>query len=189
MRIIAAGLVVASGLLGQWFHTHSSGNTTPARVYHAGSIYPEVRRAPVEQAPDDFRTLDELYHPGETVAFESVVAERAQRRVAAHGGSLDRAELDAVLALAGWPEEARGEAAAVAWCESRWSPYARGDGGNSLGLFQLWSGWFPWAHVELELWNDSVANARVALAVYRRDLSLGRNPWSQWSCQPDGRQR
>lgn len=127
--------------------------------------------------------MDALYHPGETVPLAQVVVERAQRRIAARGGQLDRAELDAALALAGWPEEAREEAAKVAWCESRWSPRAVGDAGSSLGLFQLWSGWFDWAGVAVENWHDPVVNALVARLVYERDVARGRDPWSQWSCR------
>lgn len=133
-------------------------------TYVSGSIYPAV--PPVTAPGPD---IDERYHPGETLVF---------------GSQLSRAELDAVLAMAGWPPGLRDEAAAVAWCESRWSPGAVGDGGSSLGLFQLWSGWFAWAGADPGQWDDPVTNAKVALAVHQRDLGMGRSGWAQWSCQP-----
>lgn len=56
-------------------------------------------------------------------------------------------------------------ACAVAWCESRWHPHAVGDGGNSLGLFQLWTGWAAWYGVPVEALYDPVTNTAVARAV------------------------
>lgn len=56
-------------------------------------------------------------------------------------------------------------ACAVAWCESRWNPGAVGDGGNSLGLFQLWTGWAAWYGVPVEALYDPVTNTAVARAV------------------------
>lgn len=127
--------------------------------------------------------VDAVYHPGETVPYAQVVVERARRRIDTHGGQLDRSEFEAVLAMAGWPPDLWQEAATVAWCESRWSPYATGDT-SSLGLFQLWNGWFAWAGYDGEQWNNPVVNASVALAVVRRDKALGRGYWYQWSCKP-----
>lgn len=82
-----------------------------------------------------------------------------------------------MLRAAGWPGDAIADAAAVAWCESRWRPAAVGDSGRSLGLMQLWSGWFAWAGEDTERWADPVVNARVALAVWR---VYG---WAQWACR------
>lgn len=103
-------------------------------------------------------------------------------RVNAIGGQLTADELVAVLRLAGWPDSLIPEAMSVSWCESRWSPYAVGDGGNSLGLFQLWTGWFPAFHEDLSAWYDPLVNARVARYVYER-----RGRWGGgggWSCAP-----
>jgi hypothetical protein len=93
-------------------------------------------------------------------------------------------EMEMVLAAAGWPPELVPDAMAVAWCESRFSPGAVGAGGAVLGLFQLWYGWFPWAGVPVERWADPVANAKVALAVARRDLTIYGTHWHQWQCKP-----
>jgi hypothetical protein len=103
-------------------------------------------------------------------------------RVNAIGGQLTSDELTAVLHLAGWPDSLIPEAMSVSWCESHWSPYAVGDGGNSLGLFQLWTGWFPAFHEDLSAWYDPLVNARVARYVYER-----RGRWGGgggWSCAP-----
>lgn len=92
--------------------------------------------------------------------------------------------MDTVLSQAGWPESLRDEAKRVAWCESRWSPGAIGDGGNSVGLFQIgrsrpgWGGWFLYFGADESQWADPVTNARVALFVYEYSGS-----WKQWSCK------
>jgi hypothetical protein len=95
---------------------------------------------------------------------------------------LTEAQMREVLRLAGWPDELADEALAVAWCESRWSPGAVGDGGSSLGLFQLWGGWFGAVGLPLERWADPVVNAAAALRVLER-----RGGWGGaggWSCWP-----
>jgi hypothetical protein len=117
--------------------------------------------------------LDLAYHPG---LVDDTLVSRATRRVNSHGGQLTRQEMEAVLAEAGWSGAALEEALAVAWCESRWSPQAQH--GEIYGLFQLWSGWFPWAGEDLERWMEPVTNARVALHLYQRD------GWKQWQCKP-----
>lgn len=132
--------------------------------------------------------LDLAYHPG---LVDDTLVSRATRRVNAYGGQLTRQEMEAVLAEAGWSGAALEEALAVAWCESRWSPWATGASlpasegnlpqaqhGEIYGLFQLWGGWFPWAGEDLERWMDPVTNARVALHLYQRD------GWRQWQCKP-----
>lgn len=145
-----------------------------------GSIYPETAEA---SAPD-FGALDALYHPGETVAIEAIVAAAGVERVRELGGSLTEAEARAVLTVAGWPAELHEQALAVSWCESKWSPHAVGDGGNSLGWFQLnVATWFGYAGEDPALWADPVVNARVAWATYQYDLSRGYQAWAQWSCR------
>jgi hypothetical protein len=95
---------------------------------------------------------------------------------------LTEAQMREVLRLAGWPDQLADEALGVAWCESRWSPGAVGDGGSSLGLFQLWGGWFAAVGLPLERWADPVVNATAALRVLER-----RGGWGGaggWSCWP-----
>lgn len=77
-----------------------------------------------------------------------------------------------VLAAAGWPPDQVSAALAVAWCESRWRPTAVGDHGQSLGLWQLWSGWYEPG----EDWRDPVDAAAAALRVWRSE------GWEEWSC-------
>lgn len=97
---------------------------------------------------------------------------------------LSEAEVRGVLLAAGWREPELSQAVAVAWCESRWRPGAIGDSGRSLGLMQLWVGWFDWAGVPLALWSDPQQNAEVAHLVWARDLGRGGDGWRNWSCQP-----
>jgi len=121
--------------------------------------------------------LDARDHPGVT---EAIVTAAATGRVQALGGSLSEAEMDALLEVTGWPVEWRVEAKAIAWCESRYRPEAVGDGGNSLGLFQLWYGWFAPAGYSVEQAYDPVTNSRVALYV-----RTTRGRWGGgggWSC-------
>jgi soluble lytic murein transglycosylase-like protein len=84
--------------------------------------------------------------------------------------------MDLVLSLAKWPEEQWAMAREIAWCESRWRPDAIGDHGNSLGLFQLWTGWFHYTGTLIDDWADPVVNAAVALAVWRT------RGWEEWTC-------
>lgn len=74
---------------------------------------------------------------------------------------LSREELERVYELAGAPVEWREEMARISWCESKWSPGAVGDAGNSLGLHQMWAGWAR----DGEDLMDPVVNARVAVRV------------------------
>lgn len=110
------------------------------------------------------------------------LVEIATVRTAAYGGQLTEAEMVAVLREAGWEEWAIPEALGISWCESRWSPFASGDGGVSLGLFQMgiarpgWDGWFRYFGVDESLAYDAVTNARVARWAWER------SGWSPWSC-------
>ena len=117
--------------------------------------------------------LDARDHPGTT---EAIVTAAATGRVRAFGGSLSEAEMDALLEVTGWPVEWRVEAKAIAWCESKWSPGAVGDGGNSLGLFQMWTGWFR----DGEDPFGPATNARVALRV--REIRGRWGGGGGWSC-------
>lgn len=133
--------------------------------------------------------LDARDHPGVTVTMESVVVATASGRVRALGGPLTEAEMRAVLTLAGWPAELHDPALAVSWCESKWSPYAVGDGGNSLGLFQIgiscpgWQGWFQYFGVDEASVFDPFTNARVALLIYQYSAERNGYGWAPWSCR------
>lgn len=131
---------------------------------------------------------DPIHQLGETTVLLAPTAAEVQAatlRVQEVGGSLTEAEVRAVLTEAGWPAELHDAALAVAWCESRWSPYAVGDGGNSLGLFQLnVATWFRYAGEDPALWAEPLVNARTAWATYNYDLGRGYEPWKQWSCKP-----
>lgn len=121
--------------------------------------------------------LDARDHPGTS---EAIVTAAATGRVQALGGSLSEAEMDALLEVTGWPVEWREEAKAIAWCESRYRPGAVGDGGNSLGLMQLWAGWFAPAGYSVEQAYDPTVNSHTALYV-----RTTRGRWGGgggWSC-------
>ncbi len=69
-------------------------------------------------------------------------------------------------------------ACAVAWCESRWQPGAVGDGGASLGGFQIQPRWHQW-RVPGEDLLDLAVNVRAAWLI-----SSGGTDWSAWTCKP-----
>lgn len=123
--------------------------------------------------------LDALYHPIDLVAPAPApttgVAYAAQA-----SESLTEADMRAILTATGWPVELHDQALTIAWCESRYRPGAVGDGGNSLGLWQLWTGWFAAAGYSVEQAYDPVVNSRVALYV-----RTTRGRWGGgggWSC-------
>lgn len=139
----------------------------------------------LDASPDPVRIRadDPIHQLGETTPAHLPTVERATARVASVGGTLTEAEVRAVLVAAGWPEGLIPQALAVSFCESRWSPYAAGDSGRSMGLFQVNLGtWFPYAGEDPAMWADPVVNARVAWATYNYDISRGQAPWKQWSC-------
>ena len=104
------------------------------------------------------------------------LVEAATVRVASQGGQLTEAEMRALLAEAGAPAEWVPDMLTIAWCESHYSPGAVGDSGNSLGLFQLWSGW---ARPGEDLF-DPLTNARVAVRV--REIRGRFGGGGGWSC-------
>jgi len=97
-----------------------------------------------------------------------------------------------VLELAGWPRELWAQAKAVTcgignqsgypWGESNCHPGSRN--GESLGLFELWAGWFPYFGEDVNQWADPVVNARTAWNVYQYDIDRGQAPWTQWTVKP-----
>jgi hypothetical protein len=158
--------------------------------HQPAALFPSWYLEPwTSQLPDDpEKSLEELAdfdnHPGQTIEPTPTPSpvQAATVRAAAQGGSLTEAEMVAVLTEAGWPAELHAAALAVSWCESRWSPYAVGDGGRSLGLFQMqwsgagWRGWFVPAGEDEAMAHDPVVNARTAWWAYQR------SGWAPWSC-------
>lgn len=132
-----------------------------------------------ESGPQEPSHLD-LYFP----AYVAPVASVSLVQAASVSGQLTEEQAIAVLQAAQWPTELIPQALAVAWCESKWSPGARGDSGRSVGWFQLnLATWFPYAGEDPSMWADPLVNARVAWATYNYDLSRGQPAWWQWSCR------
>lgn len=190
-------LVSAVVAVGLWLmpacslSSHGPGEASapgPGLVYQPPALppspYVEASIAGFEDESHPF-DAEEAWMPGATVAMSSIVTAMATGRVREIGGQLTESEMLAVLEEAGWPVEVRGQALRVAWCESKWSPYADGDSGRSKGLFQVnLETWFPYAGEDPTQWADPLTNARVALAVYRYDLARGQAAWTQWTCKP-----
>lgn len=91
-------------------------------------------------------------------------------------GQLTEAEMRALLAEAGAPAEWIAPMLTIAFCESKYSPGAVGDSGNSLGVFQMWSGWFYAGEDPF----DPLTNARVAVRV--REIRGRFGGAGGWSC-------
>lgn len=79
-----------------------------------------------------------------------------------------------------FPDHAEAEAIAIARCETggTFDPRASGDGGNSIGLFQINYVWWhlPWVGGPDRL-VDPWHNSRVALRISGRGTD-----WSPWTC-------
>ena len=154
------------------------GTTSPATIDGPGE--PPL---PGSQPFEVFEQLppflpDRLADAGKPIPSGTSVSmvEAATARVNAEGGQLTREEMIAVLRAAGAPEAWFSDMLTIAWCESHYSPGAVGDSGNSLGLFQLWSGW---AQPGEDLF-DALTNARVAVRV--RDIRGRFGGGGGWSC-------
>lgn len=112
--------------------------------------------------------------------FEEVLL--AQARVNAYGGQFTRHEMQTLLEITGWEADDIEIALEIAWCESRFSPYAVGDGGRSVGLFQLnYDTWYRYAGYYGHQYHDAVVNALVAKKVWEYDRQRYGKP-HQWSC-------
>ena len=139
----------------------------------------------VPESLHDATTRDDLHEhsvPGVSAAAAPDV--HTAPAPALHLGPLTPGEVRAALREAGSPEEWVEPLTSIAWCESRFSPGAVGDSGRSVGLFQLWTGWFPYAGEDFASWADPHVNARTALAIAHYSVARGQPPFSQWTCQP-----
>ncbi len=129
--------------------------------------------------PNCSRNLEEFESPTLTPVDPPTV-----HAASGGGDSLTEDEMVVLLRDTGWPEEVIPQALAVAWCESKWSPYASGDSGVSLGLFQIgvarpgWNGWFVHFGVDESLAYDALTNAQVARMIFER------SGFAPWSCKP-----
>ena len=113
------------------------------------------------------------------IATDATVVAAAAVQVA-DGGALTEAQMIELLREAGAPEEWHADMLAIAWCESRYRPGAIGDGGNSLGLYQLWTGWAPAAGYGPDELLDPAVKTRVA--VYVRSVRGRFGGGGGWSC-------
>ena len=167
-------------------HRIALGNTSPATIDGPGEpplpgsqpfeVFEQLPYFPPALFPAA-TNHDELRQPApDLIPDTTKMVEAATARVNAEGGQLTREEMIAVLRAAGAPEEWIPDMLTIAWCESHYSPGAVGDSGNSLGLFQLWSGW---AQPGEDLF-DALTNARVAVRV--RDIRGRFGGGGGWSC-------
>ena len=134
---------------------------------------PTAQEAAAELPPPELQAAGVSSHQPQPVASQQ------QRET----GQLSEAEMVGVLRAAGWAEADIPAALAVSWCESKWSPGALGDGGVSVGLFQIgrsrpgWNGWFIYFGIDESNWADPLTNAYTALLVYQH------SGWGPWTCR------
>ena len=96
---------------------------------------------------------------------------------------LTRPEMLHALDVAGWSVPYWNQALAVAWCESRWQPAARGDNGAAFGLLQVHQDpWQDWSGI-----SGDMGNPVTGLAVAWQVFSVHENyKWyGQWGCAPE----
>lgn len=105
------------------------------------------------------------------LAYEAVTV-----RVQSAGGTLSVAEVTLLFSLAGVPVAWWSPFLVIGECESHFSPYAVGDSGSSLGLMQMWRGWFT----DSEDPFDPLTNIRVAMRVRETRGRFG--GFGGWSC-------
>lgn len=111
--------------------------------------------------------------------IESIVF-GALDRTSREGGAMTPEEFAALMAYVGVPAEWRADMLTIAECESRLSPAAWGDGGQSLGILQLWRGWPQTLGLGPVDLFDPVVNVRVGWLVRER-----RGRWGGaggWTC-------
>ncbi len=165
-------------------------------TYHVGMLYPEDGRraselagvplrdgvakqrviaAPANPLPEHDPLTAYVYDPGWTLPTP---APPPSAPVQAAQGALSEGEFDSHLLAAGVPIEWWADFKAIAHCESRWRPEAIGDGGNSIGLMQMWYGWASKAGVTDLL--DPVQN--LIAAKYVREVRGRYGGGGGWSC-------
>ena len=136
---------------------------------------PTAQEAAAELPPPELQAAGVSSHQPQPVA--------SQQQRETGPGQLSEAEMVGVLQEAGWPASLIPAALAVSWCESKWSPGALGDGGVSVGLFQIgrsrpgWNGWFIYFGIDESNWADPLTNAYTALLVYQN------SGWEPWTCR------
>lgn len=179
------------------------GYTSPAPAlptYQPAGLFPDaggtILPASGKWSPPEHDALTAyVLDPGFTLpAVSSNPAPAPIPNVQSAQGALTEAEARAVLTEAGWPIELHDQALAVA-CgignrsgftsgESGCRPGAVGDGGNSLGFFQLWYGWARYCGIPIDALLDALENARCAYRVYLYDIEKGYGAWKQWTVKP-----
>lgn len=160
-------------------------------TYQPAALFPEMKGNLQDSVAD------------ERLAPKPSIVEAASARVAAQSTSyvpgsrhdlpidpITTPEATAILRAAGWPEPWIPDILTIAACESSggkrdadgalFHPGEAGDGGNSLGWLQLWSGWWRAAGEDLERWFDPLVNARVGLYIRTVRGRFGGN--GGWSC-------
>lgn len=121
---------------------------------------------------DGMREVERSIQEGGAHLFERVHPEQRGHRDHLPGRQLTRAQLRAVVVRAGFPEP--DVATAIALAESGGVPGALGDGGVSIGLFQINTRAHPsYANDDLK---DPLKNA---IAAY--EISRGGSNWKPWS--------
>lgn len=69
------------------------------------------------------------------------------------------------------------QAIKVAYCESRLNPKARGDGGNSIGTFQINIRWH-------KIMPKFLLNPKINILVAKQLFDENHSKWNLWSCRP-----
>ncbi len=180
-------------------------DSAPAALeqFHSAALFPELKVAlipaeplkpePVFFNPPPLHELSpQLFEKFEEFESPTLAPVDPPTVHAASGGgsSLTEDEMVVLLRDTGWPDEVIPQALAVAWCESRFSPYA--TNGVDEGLFgmsfspyaTLKGSWYAHWGLDESLRYDPHANATAARWTYEYSAARNGYGWSNWSCQP-----
>lgn len=173
--LVAASIVAGVGLADidqsnqQGIHVVQQGDTLGNIAYRYGTSVQALALA------NHIDNVD-LIHVGQVLRVVTGVAGVPQPQTYTEGGALTRAGLLQALKGTSWPEWTHHTVANIAWCESNFRAWVRGDSGKAHGLLQIRTD----AHPEL---------VGLGLLTVRGNLEAGYRVWQKagqsfrpWSC-------
>jgi hypothetical protein len=123
---------------------------------------------------DGMRSVERSLQEGGAKLYERVHPDQKEHRDHLPGRQLTRAQLRSLMVRAGFSDP--DVAVAIALAESGGVPGALGDGGISIGLFQINTRAHP--RFAIEALKDPVKNVAAAFEISRGGANW--KPWSTW---------
>ena len=110
-------------------------------VYEPAALFPTMPPGELDPLAAEGPEDKPIFTPPPKSPAPTLVEAATARTQQQGGGSLSEAEVRAFLVEAGSPAEWIDDLVTISWCESHHQPWQIGDSGNSLGQYQMWSGW------------------------------------------------